>query len=261
MLKKILPILLMLGFMLAGCSTEVGHDPDKEPVLRALTTSEKEMVVSDNRFGLKLFQALSADEQNSSVFISPLSVSMALGMTLNGADGTTYEAMAATLEKVGLSETEINVSYRGLIDLLSELDPKVAFQIANSIWYRAGFAVESDFLDAGRQYFDAEVRELDFSTPDASDAINDWVDEKTEGKIDKIVDQIGANVVMYLLNAIYFKGTWTYEFDKDDTRDESFRNTDGTTTMVPMMTLEGTFPVHQAETFYRHRSSVRRLPL
>lgn len=222
---------------------------EKRGVIRAVTETEQQVVDSQNRFGLALFRAVSQDEGANNVFISPLSVSVALGMTLNGADGETYEEMRRTLEMHGLTQTEINESYRDLIDLLQGLDPKVVFEIANSIWYREGMQVEQDFLDANDAYFDSEVRALDFANPAAAAAINGWVDEKTRRKIDKILDGIDPGVVMYLINAIYFNGTWTYEFDKDDTQDRPFTNADGSSTTVPMMAQEADLAYFETDRF------------
>ena len=219
-----------------GC--DVLTPEEKRGVIRAVTETEQQVVDAQNRFGLELFRAVSQDEGASNVFISPLSVSVALGMTLNGADGDTYEEMRQTLEFHGLTQAEINESYRDLIDLLHGLDPKVVFEIANSIWYREGVQVEQAFLDANEDYFDSEVRALDFADPAATDAINGWVDAKTRGKIEEILDSVDPSVVMYLINAIYFNGTWTYEFDKDDTQDRPFANADGSSTTVPMMAQE-----------------------
>ena len=167
---------------------------------------------------------------------------MALGMTLNGANGDTYDAMKSTLELSGLTEDEINQSYKDLIDLLTNLDEEVIFNIANSIWHRENFNVEQLFLDTNKEYFDAEVQGLDFSDPAAKEVINNWVDDKTNGLIDKIIDgNIPADVVMYLINAIYFKGVWAGEFDKVDTSDESFNNSDGSTSTVPLMFQKNDF--------------------
>ena len=243
MRKQPLILFLMVVMLAAGCSVlSSDEEPFDRAELRPLTLAEQEVVISDNAFGLKLLQALNEAAPKENIFISPLSISMALGMTLNGADGDTYDAMVETLEKQGLSEEEINQSYQSLIDLLTRLDPKVAVQIANSIWYRQGFAVEPAFLDVNQTFFDAEVRELNFADESAPGEINDWVEDKTEGKIKKIVDRIPGNVVMYLINAIYFKGEWTHPFDKDDTQDAPFHNLDGTTTTVPMMAREGHIP-------------------
>ena len=211
-------------------------------VSRELTTSEKLLVESDNRFGLKLFQEIVKEEQDENIFISPLSVSMALGMTYNGAAGTTREAMQKTLELSGLTIEEVNKSYKSLLELLSQLDPKVRFQIANSIWYRKGMSFEKGFIELNKTYFDALVSELDFADPKAAETINGWVDENTNGKITQIVDPpINPLMVMFLINAIYFKGTWTQEFDKDFTKDADFFPPDGSRKPCKLMTREGEF--------------------
>ncbi len=235
-------VLIATAFLLGSCEV-LGPEEERQIDLRELSAAEKQTITADNLFGFNLLGALQANEPEDNLFISPLSISMALGMTLNGASGATYEDMRETLGKNGLSEKEINEAYRDLIDLLVNLDPKVIFQIANSIWYRQGFDVEEPFLDVNRTYFDAEVRELDFGAPSAVDVINGWIDNKTKGKIKKVIEEIGPYTVMYLINAIYFKGTWTYEFDKDLTRDDLFRNADGSTASVKMMQMEGSLSV------------------
>ncbi|MGI9175585.1 MAG: serpin family protein [Rhodothermales bacterium] len=244
-----LTLLLVLGLLASGCTLMEPDEDDPPAELRPLTSAEAQVSEADNRFGLKLFRALSEDERDENLFISPLSVSMALGMTLNGADGETYTAMQETLELAGLSEEEINTSYQSLIELLTNLDRKVIFEIANSIWYRQGFAVEPPFIDASQTYFDAAIREADFGSPAAVVAINGWVEEQTRGKIDEIIDEIDPDIVMFLINAIYFKGTWTYEFDEDDTRDEAFTQHDGTDVQVPMMRQEADLPYFETEAF------------
>ena len=172
-------------------------DPD-EDIARELTKAESQLVASDNSFGIKLFKAISEGTPDSNVFISPLSVAMALGMAYNGADGTTKEAMANTLEMADLTLEEINSSYQSLIALLTKLDSRVKFQIANSIWYRQGFEVEQEFLDVNRTYFDAEVAALDFNSADATRVINDWVSDKTNGRIESIIDDIPGDIAEYL---------------------------------------------------------------
>ena len=123
---------------------------------------------------------------------------------------------------------EINASYRSLIDMLRALDRTVDVRIANSIWYRDGFPFETSFLDESKQFFDARVAPLDFAAAGAVPTINDWVKASTNGKIDKIVDgPISADVVMYLINAIYFNGSWTTRFDKSLTKPDQFTTFDG----------------------------------
>jgi serpin B len=131
--------------------------------------------------------------------------------------------------------------------MLRGLDPTIDFRIANSIWYRAGFPFEQTFLEESRQFFDARVSGLDFASPSAAPSINDWVRQSTNGKIDKIVDSpIPNDVVMYLINAIYFNGSWTTRFDKNQTRTEPFNTIGGTTAPIAMMRRTDT--VRVAET-------------
>ncbi len=217
--------------------------------VRELTSVEKALVEADNNFGLKIFREINKAEKDKNVFISPLSISMALGMTLNGANGETKEAMQTALELAGLSDQQINENYQSLIDLLVGLDPKVKFQIANSIWYRNDFAFKESFININKQYFYAKVAGLDFTNPQSANIINSWVEDNTNGKIKKIVDQIEPQIVMFLINAIYFKGTWTYEFDKNQTQDDSFHLPDGSEKTVPMMELSRKLAYYESDEF------------
>jgi len=251
MLHKLLILLVLIPITLIISSCNICQsEKDKNNPSRELGKAEKAVVEAENSFGLKLFRNLNADEPEKNLFISPLSVSLAFGMALNGADGDTYEAIKNTLEFAGLTETEINESYRDLIDLLVNLDEEVIFNIANSIWYRDTFSVEQLFLDTNTDYFDAEVQGLDFSDPASKDVINSWVDNKTEGLIKKILENdIPADVVMYLINAIYFKGIWASEFDKNNTSDESFYNYDNSVSSVSLMFQSEEFLYSETEQF------------
>ena len=240
---------LLLGGVLSLAACDLFGTQPREIILRDLSSVEREIVAADNTFGFNLLRALQAETPDETLFISPVSVSFALGMTLNGASGATYDAMAETLGKAGLTETEVNAAYQSLMELLTGLDPKVVLEIANSIWYREGFDVRPEFLDVNRTYFDAEVRALNFDDPAAPDVINGWVDEKTKGKIEEVIKEIGADVVMVLINAIYFKGDWAYRFDEDDTRDDTFTNADGSTTPVKMMRQHATLPMASTERY------------
>ncbi len=223
------------------CGSEIVGVQEITGLPRDLTAAEEELIQSDNAFGLKLFREIDVQEDaDANIFISPLSVAMALGMTYNGAAGETQAAMQETLELQGLTIDEVNESYRSLIDLLRNLDPTVEFLLANSIWYREGFPVIQDFLDVNREFFDAEVTGLDFDSPSAAPTINAWVDEQTNGRITEIVDApINPLLVMFLINAIYFKGDWTFQFDKDLTSNAPFFLEGGGQVQVPMMRSPG----------------------
>ena len=236
-----LALFICFALILPGCAPAAK--------VRALTPAEEGLVESSNNFGLKLFREIVDQEGDKNVFISPLSVAMALGMTLNGAAGETSEAMKQALELAGLTEDEINKSYRSLIELLMGLDAKVDFRLANSVWYRQDISFRQQFLDICRDYFDAEVSGRDFSTIDTLNAINSWVDDKTNGKITEILDEIDADSVMFLINAIYFKGTWTYRFDEAMTQSDLFTVPGGSQVECRMMRLTGNLPYYAGENF------------
>jgi serpin B len=201
-MKSLLVLLAALTLCFTSCK-DYGTSPEKSEV-RPLTDLEKRVVQASNQFGLHLLKTVNQSEAGKDVFISPLSVSVALGMALNGANGTTAEAMRSTLGFSGMTMDEINRTYSGLIYLLRSLDPKVQFKVANSIWHRLEFTAEQEFVETNRRYFDAVVRGLDFRSPDASATINSWVDANTNGRIREIIpDPIPSDIVMYLINAIY----------------------------------------------------------
>jgi serpin B len=226
-----------LGLLAVRC-----HEPPTAPtpiteLPRQLTAAEHQLVAADNQFAFRLFRQIAErSSPDASLFISPLSVAMALTMTYNGAAGATQQEMATALGVEGMPLDDLNASYRGLIDLLRGLDPGVKFEIANSIWYDSVWTFEQAFLNVNRDYFDAVVRPLDFSSPTAARTINAWVNERTQGKIPSIVeDPLPPDDVMYLINAIYFKGNWTQQFDKGRTRPAPFQLRDGSSVSVPTM--------------------------
>jgi serpin B len=160
---------------------------------------------------------------------------MALGMTANGAAGTTYDAMHSALRLGNASRQEVNEGYKSLIALLRGLDKSTDFRIANSIWYEKTFPFNDPFIADSKSFFDAEVNALDFSSPTALATINSWVNESTNKKIPTILETIRPDEVMFLINAIYFKGSWQKQFDKSKTADAPFFALDGTSASVPLM--------------------------
>jgi serpin B len=242
-----------LGIALAlACSSATEPSPGPGPVLealpRALSAGEQKIIAANNDFSFSLFRRLGAAQSDSNVFVSPLSASMALGMAMTGASGTTFDEMRATLGFGAASEPEIDQGYKSLIALLRGLDPGVDFRIANSIWTREGFPVTPSFLDASRTWFDAQAASLDFASPSAVKSINDWVSTATAGKIPTILDQIRSDEVMFLINAIYFKGSWRAKFDPALTTDGPFHGVAGDQP-AKLMHREGTIRYLQTAAF------------
>ena len=207
--------------------------PPAEPIV--LTVRQLEKVSADNRFAFKMFQEVSS-MNGSNTFFSPLSLNMALGMLFNGASGDTRSEMAEVLGMADFTDLEINEYYQKMSQSLLNIDPLTELGIANSIWYRTGFSVKQSFIDINQNYFDAIVKALDFSEPDAADIINQWCAEKTNDRIKEIVDNpIPENVMMHLINALYFKSKWKFEFDKTLTKQDDFTTADSRKVTVNMM--------------------------
>jgi serine protease inhibitor len=239
---KTIYILLVCAFTIA-ISCEKNKDDNNpshlNPVKISLPENGPEVIEASNTFGFDIFRAILADEPAAqNVFISPTSISLALAMTLNGANNATEDSMAYALRVDQLSSEQINATYRDLINGLTTADDKVLLSIANSIWYRLGFNVLPDFLNINSEYYNAEVAALDFDSPEAVNTINDWVSDHTHGRIPSILGQINPSAVMFLINAIYFKGIWTKEFNPESTFDGNFQLADGTNKTVRTMAFE-----------------------
>ncbi len=225
--------------MVTSCQKDLtAPETNNTPKLRPLTTQEIKTLDSSNDFAFRAFAALRTEEPTANVFISPLSISSALTMAYNGADGSTKEAMRQTLGFTPQTDAELNQSFKNLSDLLTGIDKKVIFTSANSIWHAQQFTLQAPFIQNNATYFDATVKGLDFGSAGAKDEINNWVKEKTQGKIETIVQEIRPEHIMFLINAIYFKGTWTYPFDKKLTKQAPFYKEDGSSTAVDFMTLK-----------------------
>jgi serine protease inhibitor len=247
-MKKIL-LLAILGFGIVSCNDETESasqlPPDAKPI--TLTDGQAKRVGQDNEFALDLFRKVINFSKETNVFISPLSVSIALGMTWNGAAGETKSEMENALKMSGMSVEEINEYYRILQTTLPTIDPTTKLTLANSLWYRSGFQVKPNFLKVNIDYFNAYIRELDFSKAWAVDTINQWCAKKTNNLIPSVLDAIPDEAVMYLINAIYFKGIWRHPFEKKNTTQTDFTNEAGEKVKVNMMFQKDTFAYAEDE--------------
>ncbi|MFH1686570.1 MAG: serpin family protein [bacterium] len=243
---RVLTILLIVLFIGLGCSDssnpsnptgQPNSGPGRTPA--QLTEHEQELVGSCNKFAFNLFrEVLRNADPGENVFISPLSVSYALGIALNGAEGETRDSIAATLEVLGIPPDELNQAYHDLTAILAHSDPKIALELANSFWSRKGKTIQPDFIDICSEFFDARVEEIDFQAPWAADTINAWVSNATHGKIEEMVTPpISGDVAAMLFNAIYFKGNWRFPFDTANTRTTQFHLNDGSEVSCEMMLL------------------------
>jgi serpin B len=214
---------------------------------RPLSASEVRLVDGANAFTFELLrEATRSLPADANAFLSPLSASMALGMALNGARGETSTAMQKSLRLAGLTEAEINQAHRDLIKLFRSLDPSTEMRIANSIWARQGFPLEAAFKQTGTDFFDAEARSLNFGSPAAAQAINEWVSGKTNRRIPQLLDSISPDEMLFLINAIYFKGKWRNAFDPKQTQTGPFHGADGRNRSAKLMRQEASLRYQEA---------------
>lgn len=247
--NALLIILLLICTILmavaAGCRPEEGT-ACAEPA----DYVDPRLVKANTVFAFDLFRTLQKETPEQNLFLSPAGVSLALAMTYNGADGDTAAAIAEVLRFGGMELKEINGAFADLRTILQNPDPKVELAVANSLWARQGKGFNDDFLQRNRDYFDAEVTELDFDRPDAAATINRWVEEKTKGKIKDLIEPpIDPLTVLFLINAIYFKAAWSEPFNPDRTREAPFYLPGGSIKQLPMMSREGQFRCLEQEGF------------
>lgn len=223
-----------------GTAPDSGAADSLTALPRALTATERQAITAGNDFALRLLQRTTAHETGN-VLLSPLSVSLALGMTMNGAADETLAEMQHTLGWGTANRADINVAYRDLMTMLPALDASVTVRIANGIWMLQPKMPDASFVSEARQFFNAPVTSE--ATPRAMfDAVNAWGDRETRGMIPKVLQQDPPrDLAMLLANAVYFAGTWRDRFDPAKTSPGSFQLEGRTTATVPMMSREGGF--------------------
>ena len=249
----ILVLPLMIGCIDAITGTlkeNTGSDSESSDIdINVNAPIDTNVYAANTDFAFNLFNEIWQEEQNQNIFISPFSVSVALAMTLNGASGETEQAMVETLQLQNIEDDSINPSFQQLQQTLLNSDKKVTLTIANSLWGDEGVSFNPTFLQRNTQFFNAEVSILDFLAQNSLMRINQWVNDNTNGKIPQILDAIEPNAVLFLINAIYFKGAWKEEFDPEHTRDGTFHITSNTNKQVSMMFRQGSYSHYRADEF------------
>jgi serpin B len=216
---------------------------------RDLTSAERNVLAASNAFSFDLWRTINTSSQNANVFVSPLSVSLALGMTMNGAAGSTYDEMRSALRFGGASLGSIDSGCKSLIALLTSLDSATTMQIANAVFYRRDFAFNQSFMNDVAMNFDAQVSAENFADQAGTlSAVNGWVNTATHGRIPKVMDQYDPNMVMFLLDAIYFKSSWRARFDSTLTISAPFHGASGDQT-ARLMHRHASIPYAQTSTY------------
>ena len=241
--------------LLAGCvphPAPVAVAPESPlPVATSIPVDESGLAIAQagNDFGFALFEQLheggQTDGEATNVFISPLSIYLALALTYNGASGETAAEMAQVLGLEGMALEAVNAGSLSLQQSLLNA-PGVELLIANSTWVQEGYDLQEAFAALAAEYYNAEAAEVDFRDDPGGtvERINGWASEQTDGLIDELVTpEDMEELVLILLNATYFMGDWEKTFDKAMTSEQPFHLQDGSEITVPMMQQTEVFPV------------------
>ncbi len=253
-LAGILLLIVTLGLLQGkklGAFNQLQEESPTPETTISHTLPHGSLIDANRKFAFHLFAAMRAKQPQENIFISPTSAAMALAMIYNGARGTTAAEMARALEVPEMSREEVNEAFQALalhFDILNG-DDSVNLAIANSLWVREDFPLKEAFRQDTQEFYDAQATGLDFTNLGAKDIINSWVQENTGGKIESIVEQIQPSDVLYLINAIYFQGDWTYQFDNNLTTEKPFYLADGKTKQQLMMSRHGEYNYYENDDF------------
>jgi serpin B len=227
-----------IGMVLLIASTaDCSNMGEKQPKIISTqqTDSEAESLnEASNLFALSIFDQI-RESKNVNYFFSPYSIHQALLMAMNGNEGEILEEFRLVLKVKGFALDDLNNNNLELSGLLQKADPKVTFNIANSIWYREGLSLQSGFQKTIETNYQAYAKSLDMASPQAAGTINRWIEEKTQGMIKDMIKDVSPEAVMFLVNAIYFKGDWEFPFDPNQTRKVPFYLENGQEIKVDMM--------------------------
>ncbi|VVC02718.1 Serpin (serine protease inhibitor) [Candidatus Bilamarchaeum dharawalense] len=239
-------VILAIVIFLFGCVTpppfEDNHSIANNSFIPTVNTTD--ISVAHNNLGFNLFHKLTQPGKN--LFISPSSISFALGMVHSGAAGQTEIDMAKVLSIQTIDQPDL--ANFNLIKALGE-DKSVELSIADSIWLDDGFSIKPDYQKNMEKYYLARISNVDFSNPQSATTVNGWVSDNTRGKITKIIDPPLDGVEAILINAVYFKGKWTSPFNASLTTNRTFTFSDGQTKQIAMMQKKSSFDYLENDQF------------
>lgn len=201
-------------------SGNIINNSDFDDSYLIMSDNQRMTVNRGNEFALNLFRTQAGMD---SKVVSPLSAAYLMGMLANGAEGNTYSEIMKTLGMEGIPVNTLNEAYKAIINTASRLDRQTSINIANCIAVNKRTELKASYKNTVTEMYDADVENLDFASANALKAINGWCSKQTNGMIPKIVDQLDANALAVLMNAIYFNGKWEHKFDKSNTKLEAFR--------------------------------------
>ena len=229
-------------FMLLSCDDDDKNVKYMLPPAATIqmTAEQKAMVEKSNDFSFNLFREVYRQHQTESqgqksMFFSPMGATFMMGMLAEGSEGETQREILKTMCLDEATARDVSQMCEVLIDDVPEADRQVTLKIANAIYTNKGYNLKKEFKECMDEYYDADIRSLDFSKTESLNAINNWAKDKTNGKIQKVIDRLSSEAVAYILNSIYFNAKWTNQFDREDTKTETFMTEGGEAHQTEMM--------------------------
>lgn len=210
------------------------------------TDEERKVIDGNNEFAVNLFRQVSGFD---SKVVSPMSVSYLMGMLANGADGQTRQEIMDAIGCKGIAVEQLNEFYGQMIKCAGSFDKATTIDIANYIALNKRFNLKKSFAEVMRNSYQAGIESLDFSSAASTHKINKWCSDHTNGMIPKIIDQVEPSAVSYIMNAIYFNGTWSDKFDKKLTKLENFQGYTRDIKKVDMMHRNAKYMYADNDTF------------
>lgn len=242
--------LMLMTVVSCGEIPEVsGNDADNTYKPLELSTKAAGFVKKGGTFTFDFIDRINKEADEDFV-VSPLSMQFLLGMLLDGANGETAAQIAKVLGYGAGEVDEVNQFCLSMLQQLPNLDNKTKLNIANAIFLDDGWPLNGSFRKDVSKFFDAEVSNLDFANgEEALKAINGWCSKQTEGLIPKVIDNVDPRILAYLMNAVYYKSQWVYQFSKDATSDDLFFDEDGNFGTVKMMKQVSEVPYHENDRY------------
>jgi serine protease inhibitor len=209
-----------------------------------------QLVDANNRFGFNLFNQLTQpsmqpETQPQNIVFSPQSMAIALGMTRNGTAGTTQTEMTQVLGLEEFDPATVDASYRKLIKTWQTTNGGVELAIANSLWVNQNISLKQQFINRSQNFYQGIVTNLNFADSSAKEQINQWVASNTAQHIPQVLDSTSPDDALYLINAIYFKGSWSNKFDPGGTKEQPFQIEPNQTKPVAMMSQTGDYRYYE----------------
>lgn len=249
-MKKMFTVTLLAAMLMTTTTACDKSEPQKNEANErhdiALTKAQQDLCGTSNDFTFDFMKILASKEQkNENIFASPFSLQTVLAMTAEGAAGDNREEMLTALKLKGFSDEEITGFFKMLIPALQEVDKTTVMEIANSFWSKKAIAIKKDYIAKLQANYYAECQTLKPDSFAAAHDVNNWCSKKTHGMINQIVDEVPADQMVALINALYFKGEWSSPFDEKYNYDDKFHNYNGSTTKVTLMKRETTMNVYR----------------